>query len=55
MHFVKGKEGILSWRERKKKKSIGQNLKTKKKVLEASWERNPEKSFIHGQDWLKLK
>ena len=37
------------------KESIGQNLKTKKKVLEASWERNPEKSFIHGQDWLKLK
>ena len=26
-----------------------------KEVLEASWERNPEKSFIHGRDWLRLK
>lgn len=37
--------------KRKKKESIGQNLNGKGKFKRVG-EMNPEKSLVHGQDWL---
>lgn len=55
LHFVKGKENNFVLERDKERESIRQNLKRKKKVLGGLWERDPEKSFMHSQDWLRLK
>ena len=54
MHFAKRKESNFVLERDKERENTGQNLKVKKKVLEGLWERQPEKSFVQGQDCLIL-
>ena len=55
MHFVMRKESNCVLEREKERKSIGQNLKVKRKLQKVGGKGTLKKEFLHGRDGLRLK